>query len=421
MIVPENEKINVIFDVDLLGLGHVHAQARTGVYRVTEELLKRFIVHPKLNLYLASPNYLYDSVAYLKKNDFVKQYRFVHSQKDINRNKYLYQVTNSIRKVPALSKVIRKFYYTFFSRQIVPFDKLPDNAIYFSAYYPIPSVLYGDGAVKKVLVVHDLIAFRMPELFTGNLLDVQKSIQSADEYTTFVCVSKSTKQDLKTFFPNLKNSARVIPLAASRELFFRETNKAKIDYTLRKYGIPNRPYLLSLCTLEPRKNIETTIRAFIKLLKEHHEINASLVLVGTLGWKYKTIFEEIMNSGQIKNHLIITGFVEDQDLAAIYSGASAFMYPSLFEGFGLPPLEAMQCGVPVVVSNTSSIPEVVGEAGIYVEPMDKIAVKDAMDELLTNRVYFNELSEKSLLQAGQFSWKKSVDKYVNIFKKLTEN
>ena len=410
--------INVVIDIDLLGLGYVYPKARTGVFRVTEELLRSFLENQKLNVYFSSQNNLSDSIAFLESSDISGKGRFIHSKEEISVANSINRFRGVFTQVNFLIKVFRKIRYKYFHKTS-GFSELPEKAVFFSPYYELPEEIKGNSEIKKVLLVHDLISFRLPELFEeSNRNDVRKSIQSIDQYTTLVCVSKSTKKDLKEFFPKIKNSVRIIPLAANKRLFYRVENKAKIDFTLKKYGIPNRPYLLSLSTLEPRKNIETTIKAFNKLLKEHHEINASLVLVGTLGWNYNTIFNEILNSNTIKDKLIVTGFVEDSDLATLYSGATGFVYPSLYEGFGLPQLEAMQCGVPVVVSNTSSIPEVVGDAGIYIKPMDKIAIKDAMEILLTDRIYSKELSQKSIAQAANFSWRNSVAKYVKIFQEL---
>lgn len=417
-LIHNPESVNVVFDVDVLGLGYVYPKARTGVFRVTEELLRSFLENPKLNVYFASKNNLSDSLAFFQEAEIETTGRFVHSKQELN----VAQSINRFRSVflgnKFLEKVFRKIRFTFFHKTS-NFSEFPNKTVFFSSYNELPAEVKGEASIKKVILIHDLISFRLPELFEeSNRRDVRKSIESIDENTTLVCVSKSTKKDLKEFFPSIKNSVRVIPLAANKKLFYKVENKAKIDHALKKYNIPNRPYLLSLSTLEPRKNIETTIKAFNKLLKEHHEINASLVLVGTLGWNYNTIFSEILNSNTIKDKLIVTGFVKDKDLATLYSGATGFIYPSLYEGFGLPPLEAMQCGVPVVVSNSSSIPEVVGEAGIYTEPMDKIAIKDAMEMLLTDRVYAKELSQKSIAQAANFSWRNSVNKYVKIFQEL---
>jgi glycosyltransferase involved in cell wall biosynthesis len=134
-----------------------------------------------------------------------------------------------------------------------------------------------------------------------------------------------------------------------------------------------------------------------------------LVLVGAKGWDYEHIFQEIGNCGGFrKNRIIVTGFVPDGDLAPLYSGAEMFIYPSFYEGFGLPPLEAMQCGVPVITSNTSSLPEVVGDAGIMVSPMDADGLSQGMLDILSDRRLRHLLACKSRARAGLFSWDQCV-------------
>ena len=156
--------------------------------------------------------------------------------------------------------------------------------------------------------------------------------------------------------------------------------------------------------MEPRKNIDHTVRCFARIVKEQHISDLNLVLVGTKGWDFDKIFTEMMKHNSVRDRVIVTGYVADEDLAAIYSGAQMFVYPSLYEGFGLPPLEAMQCGVPVITSNTSSLPEVVGEAGIMVNPQDSDVLCQAMTDIYRKPALRNELATRALARAKQFSW-----------------
>jgi glycosyltransferase involved in cell wall biosynthesis len=178
----------------------------------------------------------------------------------------------------------------------------------------------------------------------------------------------------------------------------------------------DKAYFLSLCTLEPRKNVDRVIRCFARLLKEKQIQDVNLVLVGVKGWHFDKIFNEIESNKDIRSHIIITGFVEDKDLAALYSASLGFVYPSIYEGFGLPPLEAMQCGVPVVTSNTSSLPEVVGDAGIMVTPTDEDALCQAMLNVYQSESLRKEMSAKSLHQAARFSWEKCIQDTINGYK-----
>jgi glycosyltransferase involved in cell wall biosynthesis len=141
-----------------------------------------------------------------------------------------------------------------------------------------------------------------------------------------------------------------------------------------------------------------------------------LVLVGNLGWKYESIFSELTATEGLRDRIIITGYVSNEDLAALYSDALFFVFPSLYKGFGLPPLEAMQCGVPVITSNTSSLPEVVGDAGIMVNPNDADALCQAMLNIHGNPLLRAQLSSNALERSKQFSWRKSANETIKAYK-----
>jgi glycosyltransferase involved in cell wall biosynthesis len=151
------------------------------------------------------------------------------------------------------------------------------------------------------------------------------------------------------------------PLAAAPEIFHPEPDPERIAPVLAKYGIGTRPYVLSLCTLEPRKNLTRLVRAFFALIEDQRWPDLLLVLVGPTGWKAEGLFASLAERSRERHRVVLTGFVPDEDLSALYSGAQVVVFPSLYEGFGLPALEAMQCGVPVITSLTSSPLVLVGQ------------------------------------------------------------
>jgi glycosyltransferase involved in cell wall biosynthesis len=224
---------------------------------------------------------------------------------------------------------------------------------------------------------------------------------------------------LLVFFEGKLDPSRVVvtPLAAAN-VFLPINDTCLIRDTLINYGIPtHRPYLLTLCTLEPRKNLAAVIRAFVSLIRQNLDCDLNLVLVGIQGWKNKSIFDEINKSEKLKSRIFFTGFVPDQDLSAIYSGATCFVYPSLYEGFGLPPLEAMQCGVPVITSNVSSLPEVVGDAGMMVSPKDEEGLCRAIYRVASDQSLRASLAVKSLERAQQFSWSRCAQQTIQLYAK----
>jgi glycosyltransferase involved in cell wall biosynthesis len=221
---------------------------------------------------------------------------------------------------------------------------------------------------------------------------------------------------LCNYLPNLDPSKIQVTHLAASDLFYPCSNIEKSSEVRSKYSIPDIPYILSLSTLEPRKNIVHTIRCFLNLIQQEKLSNLTLVLAGTKGWNYDSIFAEISDNSSLKDRVILTGFVADEDLASLYSSALAFVYPSFYEGFGLPPLEAMQCGVPVITSNTSSLPEVVGEAGIMLDPQDSDGLSQSILNLYSQPALRDTMAQQSLSQAQKFSWENCAKQTVAAYK-----
>ena len=192
---------------------------------------------------------------------------------------------------------------------------------------------------------------------------------------------------------------KIFPLPRPKQTFRHQTN------------IPeNASYIFSLCTLEPRKNLIFAVKAFAEFTALRQTENLYFVLGGA-SWKTFVPFlqREIGNLKDCKRFIILAGYVDDDDLAALYSDAFCFVYPSLYEGFGLPPLEAMQCGCPVIASDTSSLPEVIGDAGIMIDPRNEKSLVKAFTDLFDNPRLRRRLVQQSLRRARQFSWKTSAD------------
>ena len=208
------------------------------------------------------------------------------------------------------------------------------------------------------------------------------------------CISQATRDDLLRRFPVAAGKTVAIPLAADGAFA-----AAKAGDVPARHGL-DRPYLLAVGTLEPRKNLERLVAAWNRLpasLRERH----ALALVGPRGWDDEPILRAAAASGAR-----LLGRVSDSDLAALYAGCAAFAYPSLYEGFGLPVLEAMSAGAPVVTSNVSSLPEVAGDAAMLVDPRDEVAIAAALERLLTDPVLAAELRARGRRRAVAFSWER---------------
>jgi len=265
-----------------------------------------------------------------------------------------------------------------------------------------------------VLTIHDLAFIRFPEFnfdwfikkYTG---EVKKNARISKRV---IADSESTKNDIVRFFKIDPAKVEVVYLAAD-SIFKKLPEKEKDISVLKKYKI-NKKYILSVGTIEPRKNFITLIEAFNHIKQKKADFSYKLVIAGRTGWKSEATYLERENS-PYRDDILFIGRVPDKDLVQIYNQAELFVYPSLFEGFGLPPLEAMSCGLPVMASDSSSLKEVVGDAGILVPSEDHREISRQILYVLKNEKIKNKLKEKSLKQAQKFSWEKTARKTLVIY------
>lgn len=275
-------------------------------------------------------------------------------------------------------------------------------------------------ARSRALTVHDVIPLLRPQwMYEGAEAEVRGIIASIDPGTDFVIVnSRTTGRDLRDQIELPEDRIFVTPFAASGEVFLPEPSPSRQREARRRYGIPDGPYLLSLGTLEPRKNLLHLLLAWSELLEGPAPPDGTLILVGPVGWKADPVFKAMTEQPALAGRVHHTGFVADEDLAAIYSGARAFVYPSLYEGFGLPVLEAMQCGVPVITSNTTSLPEVGGDAVEYVNPLDRPALVAALRRLWTDPARREELRRRGRDHSKRFSWERTAEATVSAYREM---
>ena len=254
--------------------------------------------------------------------------------------------------------------------------------------------------VPLVVTVFDLTFASFPQhhLRTTRVLlgsGLRRAVRTAD---MFLAISENTKRDLVRLTGVDPKRVQVTPLAA--DPLFRPVQDSG---TLARLGI-SRPYVLYVGTLEPRKNVPALLRAFAAL----EEKETLLVLAGAKGWMYEQIFALTAELG-LEGRVKMLGYVENDDLPVLYTEAQVFVYPSLFEGFGLPVLEAMQCGTPVITTNVSSLPEVAGDAAISFSPEDTAALTAALRRVLSEPELRDDLRGRSLDRAALFSWRKTAE------------
>lgn len=268
-------------------------------------------------------------------------------------------------------------------------------------------------ATRTLLTVHDLSFVREPESVMPGMMRhlatwVPRSVQRANHV---IAVSESTRRDLIELYHTPPEKISVLYHGVSAE-FAPISDPNRLAAVRQKYSLPVQPLVLSVGTLQPRKNYQRLVQAFAKVAPA-----AALVIAGSQGWHFGEIITEVQRQG-LESRVRFLGFVEEADLPLLYNLATVFVYPSLYEGFGLPVLEAMACGVPVVASLRSALPEVVGSAGRLIDPLDVEAMAGALTQLLDNEALRHRLAAAGLAQAARFSWTKTAEQLVALYQKL---
>lgn len=285
---------------------------------------------------------------------------------------------------------------------------IPQNGLGISEYI----------SCKKIVTIHDLIPYVMPETVgRGYLSKFLKEIPKVMELSdAIITVSEWSKKDILKFFPIDESKVYVTPLAADKK--YKPLDKESCKFELKnKYNI-TKPFILYVGGFSPRKNVKALLIAFSqvfsKLSKEHE-----LVIVGA-NKDDGSYLSKLSSSLDVSSNIIFTGFIPEEDLPILYNGCDVFVYPSLYEGFGLPPLEAMSCGTPVITSNVSSIPEVVGDGGILIDPFSTVSLMDSLEMILNDDNKKQELKEKGLTRAYEYSWEKTAAETINVYNDIAE-
>lgn len=279
--------------------------------------------------------------------------------------------------------------------------------------YIVPPCVSG----KKIVTVHDMVYKTFPETVRGRtryMLEtgLKRSLKRADRIVTD---SQFSKAEIIRYFPQYADKIRVVYCGVDTDRFHPVTDQRQIQQVREKFGL-DRPYFLYLGTLEPRKNLE-------RLMEAYHQFAAAmeeppyLVLAGGKGWLDAGIYQQVQRL-QLEKNVLFTEYVPGEEICPLMCGALAFVFPSIYEGFGMPPLEAMACGVPVLTTHAASLPEVVGDAAVITDPYDAASMAEGLARLYTDQTLRQQLREAGLKRAALFSWENSARQLYEVYREV---
>jgi glycosyltransferase involved in cell wall biosynthesis len=294
-------------------------------------------------------------------------------------------------------------------------QRIPPDIYFAPTSYIIPALLSKD--IPSIITIHDLVAFLFPSVHQKKAVVIEKVfLRRALKKVKFICtISENTKKDILENFDYSASQIDIVSCSASDK--FKAIPEENLKDFAQKTNLPKK-FFLAVGTLEPRKNYQTLIKAFDILQKKHPDTH--LVIVGGKGWKYQKIFN-LIEKRDLTKKVHALGYVSESSLVNLYNLAQALVFPSLYEGFGIPPLEAMKSKCPVITSNSSSLPEVVGEAGILIDPNSPHEIAKAMAKIIDDPQHTEELKEKGIQKSQKFSWEASAKKLLHIFEKNCHN
>ena len=417
--------MKILLDISTLGLGVLHPEWRGGGFRVDERLVEELAKRSECDISFCAN---YSGITWAA----ARQYLDAHPR--LSARPLLGADSGGGQSL--LRRILTSAYRA--TRKVFPRGPLPNTLrsagqllergthrtvadrprgadIFHSTHFPLPPS--AGRSPQRFLTIYDLRYRRFPELYDARSKEVGDAIlQSVGPRDWVITSSEASRADLAAAGVTTTDRIFVVPLAADRERFRRCDDPSELRRVRTRYGIAAAPYILSLSSIDVRKNMDAAVRAFARLIRREPLDDLQLVIAGSPGSGSSRMAAALEETADVRSRILQIGFVDESDLAALYSGAIAFLYPSLYEGFGLPPLEAMQCGAPVITSNTSSLPEVVGEAGIMVAPDDLDAMSAAMRDVATSSGLREELSRKSLERAAHFTWERTVESVLSAYR-----
>lgn len=336
-----------------------------------------------------------------------------HSPKNSHSFNVKHLLRKKIRQIPASRALYNKVSSAATNRNL---KSLSNDYIYHS-----PNYISRKFSGKKVITVHDISHIDCPETHPKDRINhleknLSQSIQSADH---IIVDSEFTKNQLiksSLITSNTQKKITTVHLAACPS--FTKRDPIETQGTLQKYSLSHKKYLLSIGTLEPRKNYENIISAFLAL-PDSIASQYELIIIGAKGWKYENIFK-LLNNTNSTHHIKLLGYLPQREMIDLLSSAKIFLYPSLYEGFGLPILESMSCSTPVITSNIGAMQEVAGNCAELVNPYDIEEIRDSITHILNSKEHCDNLIQLGKKRSSQFSWASTAKQTIDIYKSINK-
>ena len=401
-----SKPVKVVLDGTLFAECEMQGKNRDGMMRLAEEVTSKLVLNDALDISFANTVYIKEYDAALK--------RFITEHYPANADKIF------AKKPPFFSDLLKykKLFRTFLSK--VPlspyYSKINEMDVFHSFYYPFPKPVQ-KNKIKRSITFLDIIPLRMHG-YPSHLIDRTKQVVESIRPNHAISISEFSKQDLLDYDKSIDASqVSVVPLAASRELFYPEKSAEKWKDVKKKYDLPDN-YFLCVAGSDIRKNIPHVIKSFSKYVLQEKPADIHLLLTGNAAHN-PSLLKQLNIPAEVRSKIYTPQtFIATEDLAAIYSNAICFFFMSKYEGFGLPALEAMQCGTPTVTSDATSLPEVVGDGGIMLPTLDEDMLCDVMSKMYSDAELRKKYSAAGIKRAGEFSWQRCADEYAEIFKSL---